>query len=94
MKYVGLWEDHGLVFATRTGTPMNPSNLRTRPFRPLLERAGLPRIRFQDLRHTCATLLLVQGIHPKYEELLGLANISQTMDTYSHVLPSMGTRPH
>ena len=91
MKYVGLWEDHGLVFATRTGTPMNPSNLRTRPFRPLLERAGLPRIRVHDLRHPCATLLLVQGIHPKYvQELLGHANIPQTMDTYSHVLPSMG----
>ena len=70
---------------------MNPSNLRTRSFRPMLERAGLPRIRVHDLRHPCATLLPVQGSHPKYvQELLGHTNISTTMDTYSHVLPSMG----
>jgi integrase len=54
-------------------------------------RAGLPNIRFHDLRHTCATLLLGKGIHPKFvQELLGHANISITLDTYSHVLPGMG----
>ena len=47
--------------------------------------------RFHDLRHTCATLLLVKGIHPKVvQELLGHSNIAITLDTYSHVLPGMG----
>jgi integrase len=58
-----------------------------------LERAGLPRIRFHDLRHTFATVLLSRGTHPKVvQEMLGHANISQTMDTYSHVLPDMQDR--
>jgi integrase len=52
--------------------------------------AGLPDIRFHDLRHTCATLLLNSNVHPKYvQELLGHASISQTLDTYSHVLKGM-----
>jgi integrase len=50
-----------LVFATQTGTLINPSNLRNRSFKPLLKRAGLRDICFHDLRHTCATLLLSQG---------------------------------
>lgn len=91
IQYDGLCEDHGLVFTTHTGTPINPSNVRRRSLYPLLERAELPKIRFHDLRHTCATLLLSEGVHPKYvQELLGHANISQTLDTYSHVLPGMG----
>ena len=58
---------------------------------PLLERAGLPYIRFHDLRHTCATLLLSKGVHPKFvQELLSHATIAITLDTYSHVLPGMG----
>jgi integrase len=66
------------------------SNLTYRSFRPLLERAGLPRIRFHDLRHTCATILLSKGTHPKIvQEMLGHATITQTMDTYPHVLPDM-----
>ncbi len=69
----------------------NPSNLRKRSFAPLLKKAKLPHIRFHDLRHTCATLLLAQGTHPKYvQELLGHATIAITLDTYSHVLPGMG----
>jgi integrase len=56
-----------------------------------VKKARLPHIRFHDLRHTCATLLLVQGTHPKYvQELLGHATIAITLDTYSHVLPGMG----
>jgi integrase len=56
----------------------------------LLKRAGLPKIRFHDLRHTCATLLLCRNVHPKYvQELLGHASIAITLDTYSHVLPTM-----
>jgi len=62
------------------------------PYLRLLRRAGLPeRTRFHDLRHTCATLLLKKGVHPKLvQELLGHATISITLDTYSHVLPGMG----
>ena len=87
-----LYRDQGLVFPTTVGTPMNQSNLTSRSFKPLLERAGLPRtVRLHDLRHTCATLLLCEGVHPKLvQELLGHANISITLDTYSHVLPGMG----
>jgi Phage integrase family len=83
--------DRGLVFATSTGAPVNPSNLRKRSFAPLLEKANLPRIRFHNLRHTCATLLLAKGTHPEFvQELLGHATVAVTLDTYSHVIPSMG----
>ena len=90
-QFGDLYGDQGLVFASEVGTPLNPSNLRTRSFAALLKRANLPRIRFHDLRHTCATLLLGRNVHPKYvQELLGHANIAITLDTYSHVVPSMG----
>ena len=59
-------------------------------FYPLLTRAGLPRIRFHDLRHTAATLLLGRGINPKIvSEIYGHASVGITLDTYSHVLPTM-----
>ena len=61
-----------------------------RNFAPILRRAGLPPMRFHDLHHTAATLLLMQGIHPKIvSEMLGHATISMTLDTYIHVLPDM-----
>jgi integrase len=86
-----LYQPGGLVFATESGTLINPSNLRNRSFKPLLKHAGLPDMCFHDLRHTCATLLLSQGTHPKLvQELLGHATIAMTLDTYSHFLPSMG----
>jgi integrase len=85
-----LYEDHGLVFATERGTLVNPTNLRKRSFKPLLKKAGLPTIRFHDLRHTCATLLLSRNVNPKIvSEMLGHATIAITLDTYSHVLPNM-----
>jgi integrase len=91
MKRASLYEDYGLIFATGVGTPVNPENLVKRSFKPLLKEAGLPEIRFHDLRHTCATLLLGRGVHPKFvQELLGHATIAMTLDTYSHYLPSMG----
>ncbi len=91
MRLSGLYEDHGLIFATGIGTPVNPENLVKRSFKPLLKRAALPEIRFHDLRHTCATLLLGRGVHPKIvQELLGHATIAMTLDTYSHYIPSMG----
>jgi integrase len=84
------YEDRGLLFTTGTGGPINPSNLRQKSFARLLKEAGLPHIRFHDLRHTCATLLFAQGTHPKYvQELLGHATIAITLDTYSHVIPGM-----
>ena len=81
----------GLVFCNTQGGPLRKSNLLRRSFLPLLKRTGLPAIRFHDLRHTAATLLLAQGVHPKIvQERLGHSQISLTLDTYSHVLPSMG----
>jgi integrase len=57
---------------------------------PLLAKAGLPRIRFHDLRHTAATLLLQQRVNPKIvSEMLGHASISITLDLYSHALPDI-----
>jgi integrase len=86
-----LYKDGGLVFTSGVGTIINPTNLRKRSFAALLQRANLPKIRFHDLRHTCATLLLSRNVHPKYvQELLGHANIAITLDTYSHVIPGMG----
>ena len=91
IRLAGLYEDQDLIFATQKGTPLNPENLVKRSFKPLLEWTGLPEIRFHDLRHTCATLLLGRGVHPKLvQELLGHATIAMTLDTYSHFLPSMG----
>ncbi len=79
-----------LVFADRFGGPLNGFHLTERHFKPLLRRAGLPVIRFHDLRHTAATLLLAQGINPKVvAEMLGHASVKVTLDVYSHVLPTM-----
>jgi integrase len=68
-----------------------PHNLKRRHFRPILERAKLPQsFRLYDLRHSCATLLLAAGEHPKVvSERLGHASVTLTLDTYSHVLPTM-----
>jgi integrase len=83
------WQENDLVFPSSIGTPMEWRNM-VRDFKDTLQRAGLPNIRFHDLRHTAATLMLKQGIHPKVvQERLGHSQISLTLDTYSHVLPSM-----
>ncbi len=90
LRFGGLWEDRGLVFPNRTGRFLSPSLLTDGPLKRPLERAGLSPIRFHDLRHTCATILLSRGVHAKLvQELLGHATISITLDTYSHVLPGM-----
>ena len=69
---------------------MRRSHFHKNVFKPLLKKAGLPDIRFHDLRHTSATLLLSAGVHPKVvQERLGHSQISITLDTYSHVLPTM-----
>jgi integrase len=85
-----LYQPGGLVFATESGSLVNPSNLRNSSFKPLLKRAALPDICSRNLRHTCATLLLSQGTHPKLvQELLGHTTIAMTLDTYSQFLLSM-----
>jgi integrase len=85
-----LWEDNNLVFANQVGRPLSSQNLVQRHFHPLLERLSLPRIRFHDLRHTAATLLLAEGVHPKIvSEMLGHTEIGITLDLYSHVTPAM-----
>ena len=85
----GTWEENGFIFTSRRGSPVSHCSL-YRVFIDLTEKAGLPRIRFHDLRHTAATLMLQQGVHPKVvQERLGHSSISMTLDTYSHVLPSL-----
>lgn len=77
--------DSGIVFTTPSGRPLDPANL-TRRFRSFLDRAGLRRIRFHDLRHSTATLLLEQGVKlVVIKELLGHAHIDVTADVYAHV---------
>ena len=83
------WQEHDYVFCTSTGIHLNP-NYVVDVLKKLLQRAGLPDIRFHDLRHSAATLLFKMNVHPKIvQELLGHSNISITLDIYSHVLPGM-----
>ncbi len=85
-----IWDDQGWIFCNSVGKPLEVSNIIRRSFHPLLEKAGVPKLRFHDLRHSAATLLLSLNIHPKVvQELLGHSTIVVTLDTYSHVLPSM-----
>jgi integrase len=85
------WADNGLVFTTGIGTPIDAQNIVNRHSKPLLRRAGLPNIRWHDLRHSCFTILLARGTHPKYvQHLAGHASIQLTLDRYSHWMPSMG----
>ena len=84
------WENNDLVFCTELGTPHSVPNLTYRYYRPILKKAGLPQIRLYDLRHSHATLLLIAEENPKVvAERLGHSTIVLTMDTYSHVIPTM-----
>lgn len=97
------YHDHGLVFAKdypdlqhtgqMLGHPLQINNLGERVFAPLIRAAGVRRIKFHGLRHTCATLLLQAGepVHV-VSERLGHTKITMTLDTYSHVLPNMQQR--
>lgn len=90
LKLGAAWHTHDLIFCSEQGTPLSIPNLTYRYFRPILEKAELPRIRLYDLRHTCATLLLIAEENPKVvSERLGHSTIVLTLDTYSHVLPTM-----
>ncbi|MNP32066.1 site-specific tyrosine recombinase XerC [compost metagenome] len=100
--HVSFYHDHGLVIQTHIGTPVNPRNL-SRSYYSLLNKIqnsknekdehkypNFPKIRFHDLRHTHATMLLMRGVHPKIvQERLGHSSISITLDTYSHVIPGL-----
>lgn len=83
------WQDNNLVVTTSVGTPLNPRSL-LRSFKRITRNAGLPEIRFHDLRHTHATALLSAGINPKIvSERLGHSSVEITLDVYSHLLPNM-----
>jgi len=83
------WQDYDLIFPSPIGTPFDPSNV-LKAYKDCLKRAGLPNLRFHDLRHSAATLMLQQGVNPKIvSERLGHSDISLTLNTYSHVLPPM-----
>lgn len=83
------WHDGNLVFSSMVGTPLDASNVRVL-YRAMLKRAGLPLIRFHDLRHTAATLLLEAGVHPRaVADRLGHATPSLVMNTYGHVTERM-----
>jgi integrase len=78
------------VFCNSTGGPLRRTHFHVNHFKPLLDTADLPAIRFHDLRHTSATLLLAAGVHPKVvQERLGHSQIGITLDTYSHVVPTL-----
>lgn len=82
-------ETEGLIFRTATSNPISARNL-IRDFKALLEKAGLPDVRFHSLRHFHATSLLKKNVNPKIvQERLGHSRISETLDIYSHFVPSM-----
>ena len=77
--------------ASDAGEPLDHRYYVSRRFKALLKKAELPEVRFHDLRHTCATVLLSKNVNPKIvSEMLEHATIAITLDTYSHVLPNMG----
>lgn len=81
--------DNGLVIATSTGNQLFPRDLK-KTFDRLIVKADLRKITFHDLRHTHASLLLQQNVHPKIvSERLGHSSIQMTLDTYSHLMPNM-----
>lgn len=89
LRVGAAWQDLDLVFANEIGGPLRGTRL-TKTFQAALRRTGLPRMRFHDLRHTAATLMLGGGVHPKVaSEMLGHSTIATTLDLYSHVAPTM-----
>ena len=81
--------DDDLVFCHHDGSPIDPSSV-THSFKRIVRKLGLVGVRLHDLRHTHASLMLKQGIHPKIvSERLGHSNIGITLDTYSHVMPGL-----
>ena len=91
LKYGPDWGNHNLVFCDRRGEPLDRQNLLRRHLRPLLKKAEISTdLTLYSLRHSCATLMLAAGAHPKVvSERLGHSSVVITLDTYSHVLPTM-----
>lgn len=88
-KNAAVWTEKNLVFTGPEGNYISLTTLR-KTFNKLLKQAGLPHMRFHDLRHSAATMMLVKGTHPKVvQEILGHSQISITLDVYSQVIPSM-----
>ena len=88
-KMDDLWIENYLIFPSNVGTPMNQRNL-IRKFKKILRESGLREIRFHDLRHTAASLMLNHGISPIIvAKRLGHSKVSITLDTYGHLLPGM-----
>jgi integrase len=84
-----VWSEHELVFGDALGDPLNSTN-ETKRFQRAVVAAQLPAIRFHDMRHTAASILLSRGVHVKLvSEMLGHSTIVLTLDTYSHVIPTM-----
>ena len=78
------------MFCGPQGHPLDPENFTKRDFARVLRRSGVRRIRFPDLRHTYASLLIAQGAHPKYiQAQLGHASIQTTLDRYGHLMPDV-----
>lgn len=85
----GEYQESDLIFSDWLGRPLDPSGL-ARRFKHLATKTGFPGVRFHDLRHSFATMMLKLGVHPKIvQEMLGHETISITMDTYSHVIKGM-----
>jgi integrase len=85
------WQEQKLIFTTRAGTPVDTTNV-LHGFQKILRDAGLPKMRFYDLRHTHASLLIAEGVHPKkIAERLGHASIKLTMDLYGHLFEGSDT---
>ena len=83
------WQDNDLVFANAFGRPLDGNNVRERSFKKLLARAGLPPMRFHNLRHAAASLLMAEGVGIKViSEMLGHADITVTLKVYAHLMPS------
>jgi integrase len=89
LRAADRWVDNDLVFASHLGRPLDGRYV-LRAFTRAVEAAGLPRMRFHDLRHSCASILLSQGVSPRVVmEILGHSQISLTLDTYAHVVPEL-----
>ncbi len=88
MRFGPAYQDLDLVFCHEDGTPLDPDTVRKREFHRYLKDAGIRRIRFHDLRHTYASLLLTQRESPKYiQSQLGHSSIQITFDRYGHLMP-------
>lgn len=89
LAWGSAWTDSGFTFVTESGEPLHPETI-TSMFAALVGKAGVPRIRLHDLRHTSASLALAAGIHPKVvSERLGHSSVSITLDLFSHVAPGL-----